>query len=153
MPNPPTPFLVAKLKGFPGKRAKHPPVEPAILPKCPEPPGWLHDYAKQEWWRVAPELHVLGLLSSLDGSCLAAYCASYAMWRQASEELEALTFEAQNGDPRRSPLIKIIHDAASDMVRYAGEFGLSPVARTRIAQGIGPKEPSKFAGLITGHEP
>ena len=76
MSNPPVPFVVAKLRGFPGKRAKAP--EPAILPKCREPPEWLHEYAKQEWWRSAPELHVLGLLSSVDGACLAAYC-SYAM--------------------------------------------------------------------------
>ena len=153
MSNRPVPFIVRKLRGNPGKRAMRPPVEPAILPKCPEPPEWLHEYAKQEWWRTAPELHVLGLLSSVDVACLAAYCSSYALWRQASEELDKLLIETQAGDPRRSPLIKIIRDAASDMVRYAGEFGLSPVARTRIAQGIGPKEPSKFAGLITGHEP
>jgi phage terminase small subunit len=67
--------------------------EPAILPKCPEPPDWLHEYAKAEWWRTAPELHLLGLLSAIDGSCLAAYCASYAMWRRASKELESLTVE------------------------------------------------------------
>ena len=72
------------------------PVEPALLPRCPEPPEWLAQYAKEEWWRTAPQLHVLGLLSSVDVACLAAYCA------------------------------------ASDMVRYAGEFGLTPVARTRI---------------------
>ena len=63
------------------------PPEPAILPKCPEPPEWLHEYAKAEWWRVAPQLHVLGLLSLVDIACLSAYCASYAIWREASEQL------------------------------------------------------------------
>jgi P27 family predicted phage terminase small subunit len=148
--NPPVPFVVAKLKGFPGKRLKRPPVEPALLPKCPEPPGFLHEYAKQEWWRVAPELHVLGLLSAVDVACLSAYCASYAMWRQASEELDSLTVEAQNGDLRRHPLIKVVADSAADMVRYAGEFGLTPVARTRIADGIHQSPPSKFDGLLSG---
>jgi P27 family predicted phage terminase small subunit len=152
MSNPPVPFVVAKLKGFPGKRAKRPPPEPAILPKCPEPPEWLHEYAKQEWWRVAPELHVVGLLSSIDIACLAAYCASYAMWRRASEELDRLTVETRAGDLRRHPLIKVIADAASDMVRYAGEFGLTPVARTRIAQGIHQPAPNKFDGLLAGSD-
>jgi phage terminase small subunit len=88
---PPIPFVVAKLKGFPGKRAKRaPPVEPALLPKCPEPPEWLPQYAKEEWWRVAPELHVLGLLSALDTACLSAYCSSFSLWRSASEELDKL---------------------------------------------------------------
>ena len=54
------------------------------------------------------------------------------MAARASEELESLTIETQ----RRHPLIKVIADAASDMVRYAGEFGLTPVARTRLAQGL-----------------
>jgi P27 family predicted phage terminase small subunit len=151
MSNPPVPFIVRKLRGNPGKRSLRKAPEPALLPKCPEPPEWLHEYAKQEWWRTAPELHVLGLLSSVDVACLAAYCSSYALWRQASEELDKLLIETQAGDPRRSPLIKIIRDAASDMVRYAGEFGLTPVARTRIAQGIHqPKPPSKFDGLLAG---
>jgi P27 family predicted phage terminase small subunit len=150
MSNPPVPFIVRKLRGNPGKRAMRPPVEPAILPKCPEPPEWLHEYAKQEWWRTGPQLHVLGLLSSVDVACLAAYCSSYAMWRQASEELDGLVFTTQAGDPRRNPLIKLIRDAAADMVRYGGEFGLTPVARTRIAQGIQEPEASKFDGLLAG---
>jgi P27 family predicted phage terminase small subunit len=61
------------------------------------------------------------------------------MWRTASEELAAskgLLVVTQAGDQRRSPLIKIIADAASDMVRFASEFGLTPAARTRIAKGV-----------------
>jgi P27 family predicted phage terminase small subunit len=96
-------------------------------------------------------LHVIGLLSSVDTACLSAYCSSYAMWRRASEELESLTVETRAGDLRRHPLIKVIADAASDMVRYAGEFGLTPVARTRIAQGHQPPT-SKFDGLLAGPE-
>jgi P27 family predicted phage terminase small subunit len=70
------------------------------------------------------------------------------MWRRASEELESLTVETRAGDLRRHPLIKVIADAASDMVRFSGEFGLTPVARTRIAKGIQQAEPSKFSGLL-----
>ena len=152
MSNPPVPFVVAKLKGFPGKRAKRPPPEPAILPKCPEPPEWLHEYAKEEWWRTAPQLHVLGLLSSVDIACLSAYCASYAMWREASEQLQAegLTAETADGRQCRNVLTKTVREAAADMVRYASEFGLTPVARTRIANGIQQPPPNKFDGLLTG---
>jgi phage terminase small subunit len=67
---------------------------------------------------------------------------------RASEELESLTIETQ----RRHPLIKVIADAASDMVRYAGEFGLTPVARTRLTQGL-QQSPSKFDGLLASPRP
>jgi P27 family predicted phage terminase small subunit len=152
MSNSPVPFVVAKLKGFPGKRAKRASPEPAILPKCPEPPEWLHEFAKQEWWRVAPQLHVLGLLSSVDIACLSAYCASYAIWREASGLLQAegLTAETADGRQCRNVLTKTVRDAAADMVRYAGEFGLTPVARTRITNGIHQQPPSKFDGLLAG---
>ena len=47
-------------------------------------------------------------------------------------------------------LTKTVRDAAADMVRYAGEFGLTPVARTRIAKGIHEQPPTKFDGLLAG---
>jgi hypothetical protein len=66
-------------------------------------------------------------------------------WRRplANEGLLDTTLQ---GDKRRHPLIKVIADAASDMVRYAGEFGLTPVARTRIVKDIHQRPPSKFDG-------
>jgi P27 family predicted phage terminase small subunit len=152
MSNPPVPFIVRKLRGNPGKRAMRKPVEPAILPRCPEAPSYLPEYARQEWDRVAPPLWAIGLLSVVDTTCLAAYCASCEMWRRASEELDSLTVKTNAGDLRRHPLIKVIADAASDMVRYANEFGLSPVARTRIAQSIHQEPKSKFDGLLAGSD-
>ena len=35
------------------------------------------------------------------------------------------------------------------MLRFAGEFGLTPVARSRIAAGVyAPPNPGKFDGLL-----
>ena len=46
--------------------------------------------------------------------------------------------------------MKIAADAASDMMRYAAEFGMTPVARSRIATGVGGQPPGdgKFEGLL-----
>ena len=62
----------------------------------------------------------------------------------------SLRVETKAGDLRRHPLIKVIVDAASDMVRFSGDFGLTPVARTRIAKGIQQPAPNKFDGLLAG---
>lgn len=49
---------------------------------------------------------------------------------------------------RRNPLAKIAADAA-EMLRFAGKFGLTPVARTRLAAGgFAPSSPGKFNGLL-----
>ena len=50
--------------------------------------------------------------------------------------------------PVVNPLIRVAARAADDMVRYASEFGMTPVARTRIQAGIGAEVKSKFGDLL-----
>jgi hypothetical protein len=50
--------------------------------------------------------------------------------QQSSIQRDDLLIELLPG-----PLLKIAADAAEDMLRFAGEFGLTPVARTRLASG------------------
>ena len=157
---PPIPLIVHRMRGNPSKKKLQPSgPEPALLPKCPEPPEFLSSFARDEWWRVAPELWALGLLTVLDTASLAAYCYSYGIWREAAEALErvgardeqtrGLLIRTQDGNARRNPLIKVAADAA--VVRYAGEFGLTATARSRLAAGVyGQPGPSKFDGLLAG---
>jgi P27 family predicted phage terminase small subunit len=129
----------------PGHQKARPGLEPAVDPRCPEPPPFLGPYAQDEWWTVAVELHKLGLLTRLDVPSLAAYCMAYARWREAEEALammadrdehtRGLLVTTSEGNVRSNPLVKIATDAAEDMPRFAGEFGLTPVARTRLAAG------------------
>ena len=48
-----------------------------------------------------------------------------------------------------NPLVSIARKHAADVIRYASEFGLTPVARTRLAAGgYGPLMLGKFDGLL-----
>jgi P27 family predicted phage terminase small subunit len=137
-----------------------PEVQPERTSQCPEPPDHLSELAQEEWRRVAPQLHRLGLLTIVDVMVLAAYCSSYARWRSAEEALArmaardeltaALLIKAPDGSARANPLTRTSRDAAEAMLRYAGEFGMTPVARSRLAAGIGPEPPrgGKFSGLL-----
>jgi P27 family predicted phage terminase small subunit len=150
------------LRGNPGlqKINEDEPV-PARPPAVPEPPDFLRGYACDEWCRVAPELHVLGLLTAVDVMPLAAYCSAYARWQDAEEVLRqmamknpvtgvtgALLIKTSAGDARANPLIRIADRAAADMIRYASEFGLTPAARARIRAGVAWRDDGKFDGLI-----
>jgi phage terminase small subunit len=42
--------------------------------------------------------------------------------------MHGLLVKTIGGDTRRNSLVKIAADAAADMIRLAGEFGLTPVA-------------------------
>jgi P27 family predicted phage terminase small subunit len=156
---PPIPFPLKALRGNPGHQRLRPVAEPLVPKSCPEPPPFITGYAADEWWTVAPELHRLGLLTVADVASLGAYCYSYGQWRLAVEALarmadrdetmHGLLIKATDGNARRNPLIKIAADAAEDMLRFAGEFGLTPVARTRLAAGgYAPPSPGKFDGLL-----
>jgi P27 family predicted phage terminase small subunit len=156
---PPTPTHLKLLRGNPGHQKLRAEPLPLIPKTCPEPPAFITGYAADEWWRIAPELHVLGLLTRIDVPALAAYCHAYAQWRMAAETLAkmaasdpvtgGLLIKTKYGDVAQNPLVSITRKHAADMVRYAGEFGLTPIARSRIAAGINaPRPPGKFDGLL-----
>jgi P27 family predicted phage terminase small subunit len=72
----------------------------------------------------------------------------------ARDELTgALLIKDRDGQARTNPLVRVARDAADAMLRFAGEFGMTPVARSRLAAGIGGQPPggpgSKFHGLLS----
>jgi P27 family predicted phage terminase small subunit len=149
------PIELARLRGNPGKRKLRSGPQPSRAESVPEPLPFLSEHAIEEWRRVAPELHVLGLLTPLDHAAFGAYCHAYAQWRTAVELLQrmaatdparGLLIKTAVGE-RRNPLVKIAVDAATNMLQFAREFGLTPVARARLgAAGWEPTGPGKFDG-------
>lgn len=93
------PTALKLVTGNPGKRPlnANEPI-PTQAPAPPTPPRHLTKEARAEWARVCRELWLLGLLSSLDTSLLAAYCDSYATWVEARRAIEAVRKEEQRLD-------------------------------------------------------
>jgi P27 family predicted phage terminase small subunit len=162
MPNPPVPFPLKVLRGNPGKRPMKREPQPEIAADVPEPPAFITGYAADEWWKTAPELHRLGLLTRIDVPALAAYCHAFGQWRMAAEALAmmqandpvtgGLLIRTKYGDAAQNPLVSIVRKHAADVVRYAGEFGLTALARSRLVAGYSAPSHgiSKFDGLLRG---
>lgn len=116
-------------------------AEPRPARNVPKPPEWISREGKLEWKRVAPELGALGLLTGPDRAAFACYCESYGRLVRAQRALRR-SVRANPGSefdliPSKhgrisNPLHRIIRHAMSDVVRYATEFGGSPVSRSRI---------------------
>ena len=154
------PTYLKLIRGNPGKRPlqknEPKPVRPA---EPPDPPSFLTGYAAEEWGRISVEAYRLGLLTNLDIMALAAYCDAYERWRTAKETIAAmaerdpilrgLIVKTQSGGAAPNPLVWIAAGAARDMVRFAGEFGMTPAARSRISAGVEVGD-GKFAGLLAG---
>jgi P27 family predicted phage terminase small subunit len=146
--NAPTPLALRILRGNPSKRPLRNEPRPDRGASCPEPPEWLGGYAKQEWARIGPELHRIGLLTVVDVAVFAAYCQAVHHWRVA-EELARKRDAAE-----KRVLLQIARQAAAAMLRFASQLGCTPVARARIGAGIGGHGPDgddgKFTGLLRG---
>jgi P27 family predicted phage terminase small subunit len=157
----PTPTHLRVLQGNPQRRPMPKnEIAPRIGAEVPAPPAFLKGYAADEWRERAGELHALGVLTDIDVMIFAAYCQSVARWRLAEEALQRMTDQdrlmngfivrRQNGEAGPNPLVAAARRAAVEMLRFASEFGLSPVARARISSGkLGENKPiSKFGNLL-----
>jgi P27 family predicted phage terminase small subunit len=156
---PPIPSHLKLLRGNPGhQKLNRREPQPARGKQCPPPPEFLDDDAKAEWRRVGPHLWRLGLLTPIDASLFAVYCAYCAQWRQALAAIAAdaaadpdthgLVVPTKEGAPRVNPMIKIAGTMAAEMVRVAAQFGMTPASRARIAVDDPDPPPSKFDGLL-----
>lgn len=131
----PEPTVLKLLRGNPGKRAisaREP--KPRAAKKTPAPPKYLGAIAKEEWRRVVPELHRLGLLTKVDTTSLAMYCQALARWREADQVITAqgMTFMTEKGYVVQRPEVTIAQKQATLCKQFASEFGLTPSSRTRI---------------------
>jgi P27 family predicted phage terminase small subunit len=154
---PPTPLPLRLLKGNPQKRPLRPEIEPERPVEPPEAPPFLGGFARDEWYRVVGELHRLKLLTVLDINPLAAYCTAYARWRTAAQALAKVEklnpVTAGSGlviKRAQNPLVRIASRAEADMLRYASQFGFTPVARSRLAAGPFGQPPGKLDDLLGG---
>jgi P27 family predicted phage terminase small subunit len=152
------PVRLKLLRGNPGKRPLKGGFEPPQPPLPPEPPSFVTGDALEEWYRVAAGLHLHGLLTVMDVMPLAGYCIAFARWKTALETLgrmaandpvmHGLMVRGSEGQAKTNPLVKIAEASASDMLKFASEFGFTPAARSRIAAGVGPTTSSKFGDLL-----
>ena len=78
----PKPTAMKELEGNPGKRKlnKKEPMPGKGMPDCPK---WLLPDAQEEWKRLSEKLNQMGVLTEVDRSAFAAYCQSYARWKEA----------------------------------------------------------------------
>lgn len=128
----PTPTAILEARG--SWRAGEREGEPRPPPGRPECPECLGPLARAEWERIGAQLEAMGLLAACDQAALAAYCDA---WEEFASAAAACT-RLLTGDPTLlldptfERLLRTKRQAAAQLVRLAGHFGLSPATRTRI---------------------
>ena len=130
----PTPPSVKRMLGNPGKRP--------IRPDLPAPPGappmpsrlMVEPLAVEKWNELVPILMSLGTLTTADGEALATLCEVYAAAQACLLELRASgpVMRTDLGGVKPNPAGPLYRGLVSLQTSLMGEFGLTPVSRTRL---------------------
>lgn len=152
---PKKPTHLKLLAGNPGKRPLND-REPAPRDVTPRCPTWLHAEAQRVWRRLVPELRTMKVLTVVDRDALAAYCQTYARWREAEEFISkhgtSYPIRDEQGRVRcmqQFPQVAIARNLVLVLRAYQQEFGLTPAARGRLQVPSG-EQPKDRARDILG---
>lgn len=106
--------------------------------------------AAAEWQRLVPELSASGHVTTADRALLIGYCLKYAQWL-AVEQLaarESPTITTRTGTVKVHPLHVQSRAAFVVLLKVAGELGITPITRTRVAPGPPQAPVSKWDGAL-----
>lgn len=139
----PRPTHLKLVEGNPGKRPLNKKEAKPVVPlTMPDPPEFLNEEGKREWFRRGPDLLRLGILTEADVAPFAAYCQAYGRWHAAELTLiemgrsdlltGAMLINTKGGNTIQNPMLGVANRAQEQMTRLAAEFGMTPSARSRI---------------------
>lgn len=129
---PPKPTQLRLLHGDRESRINH--KEPVARDVLPEPPDGMAADVREIWEYTLAELAAMRTAASADRDALAAYCEAVVAHRKASAILaqSPVLIKGLHGGMVKNPALQVQRDAANLIRAFAGEFGLTPSARSRI---------------------
>jgi P27 family predicted phage terminase small subunit len=99
----------------------------------PEPPDWLDSGGRDQFIRLAPVMHALGLLSFADIDAMGLYAerlAQYIELRDSAAKQNSIIIN--NGRVYKNPTYSLRDEAQRDCIRLLRELGMSPTARVGL---------------------
>lgn len=147
----PKPTPSAQLKRRGSWRADTNAREPMPDPSPPPVPV-LSAAARRVWDALAPQLHAMGVLTSIDGNTLATYCETWVLWRAALRDVRrrgqvvelrgaspgkypkghksaGLPIPGPVRDVKTNPSARLLRQHADSLVRLSALLGLDPSSR------------------------
>lgn len=141
----PTIFHVLNGTDRPCRRNEEEP-QPDIPDILQDPPDFLSESAKKEWYSMGNILHNAGLLTELDYSAFKKYCIAEGHIVDAAVEMgDKFTVFGAKGTVVQNPLMAIINKSMEISHRFLIEYGMTPSSRTKIKGNKPRKKINRFA--------
>lgn len=137
----PSPIPMKQLQARGSKLARHAKDNPDPAVEAPQPPDWLDDIARTEWFYIVGELVSLGVVARIDRAALAGYCNAYSSLVKADRDIQehGETATTDKGYEYQRPAVGMRAEARTAMLKYLREFGLSPSSRRNVNAQEKPK--------------
>lgn len=97
----------------------------------------------------------IGVLTEVDMAAFAAYCQSYARWKEAEEFIteHGTLVRTPSGYWQQVPQVSIAQTYMKQMGKFATEFGLTPASRSRLIADAGKPTPGDEMEELLGGDP
>lgn len=135
--------------------------EPKPDNALPDPPPWMGPIAKDLWYQIGNRMVAQRRYDSAHYTTLAAHCVAYEDYVNFSADIsefgryvaKPLTkhdreMGRKKGQPILNPAYKARAMASSELLRTAGELGLTPSSQTRIRVPVAPQPTPKGVGKM-----
>lgn len=130
------PTALKILQGNPGGHSL-PKNEPRAVVGLPRPLG-LRPYEAEMWDYLAPRFVKQGVATENDAHAMWLLCQTYGLYKEACDQLDAQR-EDNDGMPiftdvngKRNPLLVVINDLRSDLMKLMTQFGMTPSSRAGV---------------------
>ena len=139
----PKPTPLKLLSNNAGRRPSNMNEPEPEAPKDLTPPAWLDELGLEFWNSLAPQLHMMGLLSEIDLPLFTSACERWSTYRRAIAELQKQLTRNSKANGRVAKPEAAIAKAALDSLRaILAEFGIGPASRSRVvAKPLWGKDP------------
>lgn len=123
-----------------GNPSGHRLPEPVLVGGRPEiedwsqPPEHLPEDAKAVWVNTISTVIEAGVADHVDLPALEGMALAYSRAREAARIIdeEGMIAEGYSGQPVQHPAVKIERDSWRAFLNFAEQFGITPIARTRL---------------------
>ena len=116
-----------------GRRAT-PKVAEEVESRELDPPDDMTTSGKEKWLQLVPLIASMTQIQETDMDALRQYCEACVIRSKAMKELEdqPYTLVTPNGAMQVNPLLKVISQQESVMMKLSERFGLDPASRKRL---------------------
>jgi P27 family predicted phage terminase small subunit len=146
----PKPIEQRAREGNPGKRRLPEPVVVERTGKLKRPAG-MPEAANELWDEIVGPLENAGILHPIDRAALQAMCLEWAVSEKARQAIEYDGIFARGGLGQlvEHPALTTLRQSHAVFLRIASEYGLTAVARVRIAAALtGGGDGGELAGIL-----